>query len=124
MLFYRNRYENLFVNSLPADWLPDIVILEGMFIINTVPLRIHSKLSEYVVFLIRRYIAWYIRSGAMEIHLVFDDPSRLGEHPKCIERSRRDGNTCSTDDHDHLTFTDDMKIPKKWTEKVNCRQCK
>lgn len=32
--FYRNRYDNVFVNSLPAGWLPEIVILEGMFIIQ------------------------------------------------------------------------------------------
>ena len=58
----------------------------------------------------------------MEIHLVFDDPNRIEEHPKCIERSRRDDHT--SDNHKHLKFSDDMKIPKKWTEIVNCRQCK
>ena len=58
----------------------------------------------------------------MEIHLVFDDPNRIEEHPKSIERSRRDDHT--SDNHKHLKFSDDMKIPKKWTEIVNCRQCK
>ena len=71
---------------------------------------------------IKRYIVWYSRSGAMEIHLVFDDPNRIEEHPKSIERSRRDDHT--SDNHKHLKFSDDMKIPKKWTEIVNCRQCK
>ena len=35
------------IDTFPIGWLPDIVILEGMFLINTMPLRIYSKISEY-----------------------------------------------------------------------------
>ena len=44
---YRNRYkDNVFIDTFSTGWLPDIVILEGMFLINTMPLRIHSKICD------------------------------------------------------------------------------
>ena len=34
------------MRRFPTAWLPDAVILEGMFMINTTPLRIHSQMSD------------------------------------------------------------------------------
>ena len=36
--FLERRYSSLVVSMLPEGWVPDSVILEGMFLINTVPL--------------------------------------------------------------------------------------
>ena len=33
----QNRYEDLVHNQLPGGWVPDVVVLEGMFMINTPP---------------------------------------------------------------------------------------
>ena len=41
--FYNNRYgEQVIMSQFPLQWIPDAVILEGMFMINATPLRIHS----------------------------------------------------------------------------------
>ena len=45
--FYLQRYgEEVILSSFPQDWLPDTVILEGMFMINTPPLRIHRCMGD------------------------------------------------------------------------------
>ena len=36
-----NRYKDLVANHLPVRWIPESVILEGMFMINVSPLRSH-----------------------------------------------------------------------------------
>ena len=54
--FYNNRYgEQVIMSQFPLQWIPDAVILEGMFMINATPLRIHSQMSEYTRFLLVRY---------------------------------------------------------------------
>ena len=42
-----NRYKNLVCNQLPGGWVPDVVVLEGMFMINTPPLTTHSTMKDY-----------------------------------------------------------------------------
>ena len=39
--------------------IPESVILEGMFMINTKPLRNHKVISDYGTFLMRRFILPY-----------------------------------------------------------------
>jgi len=119
-----NRYKGQVVtNTFPPRWIPDLVILEGMFIINTTPLPSHSNMWNYTAFLLKRFLSQYSRLGVPEIHVVFDDPGRLKNHPKAIERARRDPK--SIPQHEHYHFTDDTQIPRKWHEVVlACRSCK
>lgn len=111
--FFSSKYQgtNVILDAYPSGWKPDSVILEGMFMIDTTPLRIHSCMLEYVRFLMYRHVYAYICVGVKEIHIVFDDPGRFNSHPKDIERGRRDTGTLAC--NEHHTFSDTMKIPKK-----------
>ena len=124
--YYSKRYGNhAFSTSFPPGWLPDIVILEGMFMINTTPLRIHAKMSDYITHLLSRYAGCYLNMGVTELHIIFDDAGRFGVNPKRIEQARRDASISTTNsDHEHSVFSDDMKIPSKWREILECRKCK
>ena len=122
--FYATRYgDQVVMSHFPPGWIPDAVIIEGMFMINTAPLRIHSQMSMYTRFLFVRYSGWYVTTGVKEIHIIFDDPGRFPFHPKLIERTRRDSNS-QTSEHEHLKFSDHMKVPSKWREILACRKCK
>ena len=69
-----NRYEDLICNQLPGGWVPDVVVLEGMFMINTSPLITHSTMKDYSQFLLRRFVFHHLTNGCSEIHVVFDNP--------------------------------------------------
>ena len=120
--FFSTRYDEILLSSFPIGWFPDAVILEGMFMINTTPLRIHSCMKEYAEFLLNRHVKSYINAGVKEVHIVFDDPGRFNGHPKDIERARRDSSQRACDEHH--TFSDTTKIPKKWSDMLGCRVCK
>ena len=124
--FYFKRYGNsTFSTSFPSHWLPDIVLLEGMFMINTTPLRIHAKMSDYIRHLLSRYVGCYLNMGVAEVHIIFDDAGRFSVNPKRIEQTRRDDSASTINlNHEHVSFSDDMKIPPKWREILECRKCK
>lgn len=117
------RYQDVVMDKFPLGWRPDCVVLEGMFMVNTTPLRIHTNMREYVRFLLIRYAGWYLKAGVQQIHVVFDNPDRLKPHPKKLERSRRDAGIEVAQDHSHMNFSDET-IPSKWREVLECRQCK
>ena len=122
--FYGKRYgEKVIQPAFPMGWHPDIVVIEGMFMINSVPLRIHTTMSEYTRHLLLRYAVCYLKTGVKEVHVIFDDAGRLPNNPKIIEQSRRDAST-NIDNHEHITFSAEMKVPSKWRELIQCRKCK
>ena len=41
--FYEIKCKEAFIGDLPLGWLPQSVIIEGMFIINAIPIKIHNK---------------------------------------------------------------------------------
>ncbi|CAG2194307.1 unnamed protein product [Mytilus edulis] len=89
------RYDNLITETLPNGFIPEVVILEGMFIINSAPIRSHHKtFNHHIQYLVRRWILPHIKSGSKEIHVLFDRPGALKENNtdslKTIERLRRD----------------------------------
>ena len=49
---------------------------------------------KYTTFLLERFILQYSRLDVQEIHVVFDDPGRLKNHPKAIERAMPRGAMC------------------------------
>ena len=112
------------MNSFPDGWVPDTVVMEGMFLINTPPLPVHSTMKEYAWFVLRRFAHPYFFSGTKEVHIVFDNPWQQPHTPKSFEQSRRDAAQDLPVDHQHVQFGDDSKTPVKWREFLNCRVCK
>ena len=80
--------------------------------INTTPLRVHTKMVEYTKQNLVRYSGCYLDIGISEIHIIFDDAGRFGLNPKRIEQARRDARVSSVN-HEHVTFTDEMQVPSK-----------
>ncbi|CAC5406690.1 unnamed protein product [Mytilus coruscus] len=75
----KSTHEAAFLSSLPVidDSVQSNVILEGMFLINTIPLSSHRTFSDYAEFLFNRWIVKsHIQFKAQEIHVVFDHPNR------------------------------------------------
>ncbi len=97
-----------------------------MVIINTAPLGIHKTLKDYAKFLMKRYIITYLRQGYKEVHVIFDNPGRLGNTPKCFEQARRDESAIVSTNH----YCDDINnntavLRGKWRNNfLNCRECK
>ena len=108
-----NRYKNLVCIQLPGGWVPDVVVLEGMFMINTSPFTTHSTMKDYSQFLLRWFVLHHLTNGCSEVHIVFNNPGRQPNSPKSFERKRRDDTASLSTDHKHLTFTDACPIPSK-----------
>ena len=56
------------------------------------------------------------------MHIIFDHP-KATLHPKCIEHELRDRNATLTQ-HVHHECSDQMRVPSKWNELLQCRKCK
>ena len=123
--YLQNRYNNppAIINTLPGGWVPDTVILEGMFLIQTPPLPTMSCMKEYVQLLLARFVRPHFVAGVMAVHVVFDCPSSLPETPKELEQRRRD-TAVEPAKHNCSVFTDDMILPNKWRSVLDCRSCK
>ena len=119
-----NRYKDLVANHLPVGWIPESVILEGMFMINVSPLGSHHTMKEYTQFLLRRYALPHFVKSAKEVHIIFDNPDRQLLSPKSFERRHRDDAGTLASDHHHAHFCDDSEIPQKWRDHLQCRECK
>jgi hypothetical protein len=122
---YQHSTPSVILTSLPSGWIPESVLMEGMFLINIKPWIAHKKLGDYANFLLKQHIHPYFRGGSTEVHVVFDDPERQGLSPKAFERSHRNKTNPVPNDHYCAEFSENMPIPKKWRENVlNCRKCK
>jgi len=71
--------------------VPDAVVIDAMFMINTRPLRRTTTIPEYGKLLFH-YILEHFRLGTSEVHLVFDNPSTQMFNPKQFEQVRRHNN--------------------------------
>jgi hypothetical protein len=74
--------------SNDLSYVPQCTIIEGMFIINTAPLKVHRTLHDYCHFLIYRYIITEFKKGTNEVHLIFDNAGSNIITPKSIEQQR------------------------------------
>lgn len=118
------RYKTVVTNALPPQWIPQLIILEGMLLINVKPFSLRSML-EYAHFLLRRFVAPYYHKGSQEVHFLFDNPGRHSFSPKQWEQAKYDENSPVSAVHTHLTaLRDDTLIPRNWSEFVHCRECK
>ena len=116
--YLEKRYD---IQQSDSNWIPDTLILDGMFMIYTSPIP-NTKLHDYTIFLLERYAKYYFDKGTKEIHIIFDNPDRITDHPKCIEHQQRDTGTVLHETH--YTFNDRSKAPSKWSELLKCRACK
>ena len=103
------------------NWTPDTVLIDGIFLIYTNPIP-NTKMADYVLFLIARYAVHYLQKGVNDIHIIFDNPGRITNHPKCIEHIQRDSRFAGH--QAHYTFDDNTEAPSKWSEVLKCRECK
>ena len=113
--------------TLPKDWTPTVVIMEGMFLININPWSAHRTFGDYGDFLMRQHniICPPYRNGALEVHLLFDNPESQVYSPKRFEREQRDRINPVNDEHCCSDISEDMMIPPKWRDNIiNCRKCK
>ena len=109
------------MQSFPANWTPNSVILEGMFLIHTKPC--HKTMADYGKFLMNRFITPHFKKGCTEVHLLFDDPGQQQENSKQFEQSRRDHSEMAPE-HLCTIFFDDAEVPTKWQQILKCRICK
>ena len=123
---YKEASLPVFTNSLPTEWRPECTIMEGMFLINTLPLGVHKTFADYAKFLMQRHIQPQFSSGSNEVHVIFDTPGIMLNTPTFFEQKRRDKTTEVTSQHYCDDINIDTKIPSgKWhTNFINCRECK
>ena len=122
---YKDAIPQVFLNTLPEQWVPGCVIVEGMFMLNTTPLGSHKTFADYANFLIKRFVYPHYAKGTKDVHMIFDNPGRLSQTPKYFERKRRDSSATVIVGHMCDDITKSRYIPSKWREDiVNCRNCK
>ena len=80
---YQSADASVILNSLV--WVPQAVIIDAMFMINTRPLRRTTTIAEYGKLLFNQYALEYFRMGASEVHLVFDNPTIQAFNPKQLD---------------------------------------
>ena len=122
---YEQVIPSIISTSLRDGWIPDTVVMEGMFLINITPWSAHKTIGDYADFLLKQHILSNYRNGTTEVHLLFDDPECQQQSPKYFERLHRDEINQVPDDHCCDDFSSDLMVPSKWRNNVvNCRKCK
>ena len=85
------RYEcanpSVFMSSLLH--IPQVVIIDAMFMLNTRPLRQTKTIIEYTILLFNQFVIQYYKTGVKEVHLIFDKPGRQNFNPKQFEHNKR-----------------------------------
>ena len=126
----RGRYKggDTFMESLPNSWSPSVVVIDGMFLINTNPLQQTQNIASYADLLFNRFIRPHYHKGTKTVHLIFDNPGQHAFNPKQFEQRKRDdkrthGNSKSNP-HEHAQFSPSTPVKRPWREYINCRQCK
>lgn len=108
-----------------GSWKPHSVIIDGMVLLHTNPLAHHHTMTDYANMLVNKFIAPYYKAGAMEVHVVFDDPDRHRISPKTIERLCRDGQGPQTLGHgQHSLSLPTLPHYSQWQNVLKCHQCK
>ena len=102
--------------------LPQAVIIDAMFMLNTKPLRRTNTIAEYSKLLFHQYILHHFKTGICEVHLVFDSPCRNSFNPKIFEQDRWYKKTFKM--HEHCHFDVNTDIPPFWQELSECLTCK
>ena len=82
------RYPGVVSAHLPAsvtgDMANTVVVIDGMFTLQTLPLTQHRSVLDYVMFWVQRWVKPMFALGN-HVHLVWDHPCRHGVSPKGVE---------------------------------------
>ena len=112
----------VFTSHLP--FVPQVAIIDAMFMLNTRPLRQTKTLSDYTKFLFNQFALQHYKTGVNEVHLIFDKPGRQQFNPKQFEHHKRSLQHKTVNEHQHYTFMPHSTIPNGWQAYLECRQCK
>ena len=115
---YKTSLPLVFSNTIINEWVPQTVIIDAMFIINTKLLRNTNTVSQYTKLLFGRFIKEHFNCGVHEVHVIFDKPCTSQFNSKQFEQSRCDNV------HDHILFDPNSTLPTSWCQTLQCRQCK
>ena len=94
-------------------------IAEGMNMIYTSPLRHYRTFSDYVSFLVARWVIPFFKKGCKEVRVLFDQVDSQGLSPKSVERSRRDATEEETDVYTDIS--DETILPPNWQKFLKVR---
>ena len=106
--WYQSTEPCIFMKSLP--WVPQVAIIDAMFIVNTWPLRRTKTIAEYAHLLFDQFALEHFKGGVKEVHLIFDKPGRQTFNPKQFEHAKRytKGKLCKR--HEHIPFTPQTRV--------------
>ena len=100
------------------------VIIEGMNIIYSSPLKQFKTFKDYACFLIQRWIYSYFRKGYREVRILFDEDGTQGISPKGVERSRRDTGEAKDTSDAYESISDGTTLPSNWMNFLKIRKNK
>ena len=109
--------------QLPQGWVPEVAIIDAMFVLTVKPMRMNATILDHSKFLFNRFALPHFIPGATKVYLIFDKPNRQAFDPKIFKRKRRDRNI-SGKQHTCISFTSNMLIPGKWMDYIACHNCK
>ena len=110
----------VFTTSLTT--IPEVAIIDAMFIINTRPLHQTKTFFEYAHILFNRYILQHYQAGTSEVHLIFNKVNTQLFNPKQFEHTKHYSKNSS--DYQHCSFSPEASVLNKWQEYLQCQQCK
>ena len=99
------RYEGMSAFLTVLEWVPEVTIIDAMFMINTNPLRQQKTLSHYAEFLFKQNALPHYNYGTKHVHFVFDHPGRMDFNPKETEQKRRYNKEVKDHNHNYCIYT-------------------
>ena len=122
--FFNKKYSSTYeiVSSSFKFVSSTCVIVEGMNIIYSSPLKNLKTFAEYAQFLVARWVLPFFRKGVQEVRILFDQVGTQGISPKDVERSRRDRTEEECDCFDSID--DGVPLPSQWSSFLKVRQNK
>ena len=94
---------------LPREWVPEVIILDAMFLIQCSPLRQTMTIMDYAKLLLNRFVIQHYQAGVNQVHVLFDCPSQQHFNPKVYEQIRRD-TSCVNNTHELIKFQPWTKV--------------
>ena len=104
------------------QWVPQTVIIDAMFMINTKPLRRTVTIADYGKLLFHQHAVQHYKTGTTKVHLIFDNLGQQRFNPKQYEQARRYNKRNNT--HEHQTLDPNSNIPQGWHKCLQCKTCK
>ena len=94
------------------DWIPEVVIIDYMFLININPLRQHKLMHQYAELLLKEFVLPFNQKGSREVHLIFDHPKSVGFNPKCYEHDQQYDQAPKAKMHNHILLDPNSPVPR------------